>query len=499
MVRNTAERASVTATFDIQALPGLKKFLRKNDLEDGDDCILRRVMNADGRSRAFCNAQPVPVLLLKQIGEFLVDIHGQHAHHSLLRRPVMRAVLDEYGKTGKALASVAAAYDAWRSLVRRREELTQGADDVPSRIDLLRFQVDEISALGLSEDSLATLSAEHRRVAHAARLIEACELAADTAFSTDGSALDSTVRAAARLRSVVDIDPRIEAVAELLDSAAINLEEAERELAHVRDDAETDPVRLQEIERELQTIQDLARKHRCEAGDLPARLVAIEDELNGLVNREGELATVDAGITAALADYDKAARELSKARTRAAKKMNGEITTRLRELGIPHGAFSVDLATTDSGPGPYGSEEVEFLVTANPDQPLAPLRKVASGGELSRVSLAIQVASTGTSGVPVLVFDEVDTGIGGPTADVVSRYLGELAEHRQILCITHLPQVASAGDHHLSIGKIVAGGITETTVHDLDPDERVEEIARMLGGQKITQKAREHARELLTH
>ncbi|MGR9091453.1 MAG: DNA repair protein RecN [Gammaproteobacteria bacterium] len=499
MVRSTAERASVTATFDIRAIPALKTFLGTNDLEDGDDCILRRVMSADGRSRAFCNAQPVPVQLLKQIGEFLVDIHGQHAHHSLLRRAVMRAVLDEYAKAGKAVANVATAYEAWRQLVRRREELTHGADDVPSRIDLLRFQAEEISALELTEDSLATLTAEHRRVAHAARLTEACEQASEAAFGTDGSAFDSTVRAAALLRAVADIDPRIEAVAELLDTAAINLEEAERELAHVRDDMETDPVRLQEIDHELQTIQDLARKHRCEARAIPARLVAIEEELSGLVNREEELATLDGAIAAALADYDKAAHELSKARARAAKKMNGEITTRLRELGIPHGSFNVDLARSAGGPGPHGADEVDFLVTANPDQPLAPLRKVASGGELSRVSLAIQVATTGTSGVPVLVFDEVDTGIGGPTADVVSRYLGELASHRQILCITHLPQVASAGDHHLSIGKIVAGGITQTTVRDLDPDERVEEVARMLGGQKITQKAREHARELLTH
>lgn len=499
MVRNSAERASVTATFEIHAIPALKAFLRANDLEDGDDCILRRVMNADGRSRAFCNAQPVPVQLLKQIGEFLVDIHGQHAHHSLLRRPVMRAVLDEYGKAGKVAANVDTAYDAWRRLVRRREELTHGADDVPSRIDLLRFQAEEIAALELSEDSLAALTAEHRRVAHAARLIEACERASEAAFSADGSALDSTVRAATLLRAVTEIDPRIETVAELLDTAAINLEEAERELTHLRDAMETDPIRLQEIDRELQTIQDLARKHRCEARDIPARLRAIEEELSTLVNREGELATLDDAIASALTEYDQAAAELRKLRKRAAKKMNNEITTRLRELGIPHGAFSVDLAPATGGPGPHGIDEVDFLVTANPDQPLAPLRKVASGGELSRVSLAIQVATTGTSGIPILVFDEVDTGIGGPTADVVSRYLGELARHRQILCITHLPQVASAGDHHLSIGKIVAGGITQTTVRDLDPDERVEEIARMLGGQKVTQKAREHARELLTH
>jgi len=499
MVRSTADRASVSALFDISDNAPLRAFLGENDLENDGECILRRVMNADGRSRAFCNAAPVPVQLLKQIGEFLVDIHGQHAHHSLLRRPVMRELVDEFGRTEKLGTKVADACHTWRGLNQRLSELSNGADDVPSRIDLLKFQAEEIATLELSRESLAALEAEHRRIGHAARLIEACETADVAAFGADGSALDSVVKAAAGLREVSDIDPGLDAVTELLDQAAINLEEAERELNGARGAIDSDPQRLNELDRQLQAIQDLARKHRCEAGDLPTRLESVEDELRELENREGEIAQLTGAIDQARTAYDEAAGALHRARVKAAKKMKREITARLRELGIPHGEFAVAVETTDTGPSVHGADEIDFLVTANPDQPLAPLRKVASGGELSRVSLAIQVATTGSSGIPVLVFDEVDTGIGGPTADVVSRYLGELAERRQILCITHLPQVASAGHHHLSIGKIVASGITETTIRDLDPEERIEEIARMLGGQKITQKAREHARELLTH
>lgn len=499
MVRTSAERASVSAAFDISTNEPLKAFLRGNELADDAECILRRVLNADGGSRAFCNASPIPVQLLKQIGEFLVDIHGQHAHHSLLRRPVMRDLLDEFGRCGELAENVAAAYQLWRKLSRDIELLTEGTVDVASRIDLLMFQADEIDALDLTAESLAALEAEHRRIAHAARIIESCDSAAAIVFDTDGGALDATAKALNRLRTVSGLDDGIAAVIELLEQAAINLDEAEHELDRVRSNIEIDPQRLLEIERLLQTIQDLARKHRCDAQDLPQRREAIQAELERLSNRETEIERLNRALEDALKDYSKAADALHKRRLGAAKKMDIEITRRLRELGITHGEFSVAVSRTDHPPSVHGDDEIDFLVTANPDQPLKPLKKVASGGELSRVSLAIQVATTGTSGIPVLVFDEVDTGIGGPTAAVVSQYLSALAARRQILCITHLAQVASAGDHHLSIGKMVAGGVTETTIRNLGKDERIEEIARMLGGQRITEKALEHARELLMH
>jgi DNA repair protein RecN (Recombination protein N) len=415
-----------------------------------------------------------------------------------LRRTVQRELLDEFGRCDKQTSAVAEAYREWREVGRQLESLSDGADDVPSRIDLLRFQADEIERLDITRESLSILEAEHRRVAHAARLLEGCDAAAAHAFGHEGSALSSTVKAATVLNELSAIDNTIPALVELLDQAMINLEEAERELTRIRASIDTDPRRLQEIDSQLQSIQDIARKHRCDASDIPDRLVQIRMELEELSNREEKIQQLNKALAVASEAYGTAAGELHRSRVRAAKKMDGDISRRLRELGIAHGEFNVRVEHNARVPSVHGDDDIEFLVTANPDLPLKPLKKVASGGELSRISLAIQVATTGSSGIPVLVFDEVDTGVGGATAEIVAQYLNALAEQRQILCITHLPQVASAGDHHLSIGKIVAGGITETTVRCLDAEERIEEIARMLGGKRITEKAREHARELLT-
>lgn len=497
LIRVSADRATVSATFDITANAALKAFLRDNELEDGSACILRRVLGHDGRSRAFCNASPIPVQLLRQIGEFLVDIQGQHAHQSLLRRPIQRDLLDAFGHCGEQVATVAKAHREWHDIAQRRDNLSGGAEDVVSRIDLLGFQVAEIAALDITTEGLIALEAEHRRIAHAERLLEGSSAAAEHAFAADGGALSGTIKAAGLLRELTQIDAALVGVVELLDQSVINLEEAERELSRLRSTLDTDPSRLQQIDDELQTIHDIARKHRCDPVDLPRRLDAIKAELDDLSNREETIAQLNSALAVAASAYRSAAVRLHRSRVVAAKKMNRDISGRLRELGIPHGEFAVHLESNDAQPSRHGDDDIEFLVTANPDHPLRPLKKVASGGELSRIALAIQVAVTRDSDIPVLVFDEVDSGVGGATAEVVSQYLAALAKRRQILCITHLPQVASAGDHHLSIAKIVARGITETTIRTLVAEERIDEIARMLGGRQITDKARDHARELL--
>ncbi|MFP6782014.1 MAG: DNA repair protein RecN [Gammaproteobacteria bacterium] len=499
MVRNDADRASVSATFDVGSNGTLQEFLRENQLENGPECILRRVMGVDGRTRAFCNTTPVPVQLLKQIGNLLVDIHGQHAHQSLLRRPVQRELLDEYGQCAGALHKVEAAFNNWRKITETLKGLTNGAEDVPSRIDLLRFQTEEIEKLQLTAQSLGALESEHRRIGNSAKLIEGCEFAARYAFADETSALSGTIKAADALRELADIDPDLSAIVDLLDQSVINLEEAEREFSRFRTNIDSDPRRLEEIDQQLQQIQDIARKHRCDPNEIPDRLREIKAELDELNGRESQIEQAQAERAEAIGVYSQACALLHKARTKAAKKMAIEITQRLTELGIPHAKFTIAIEQTGGAPSAHGDDDIEFLVTANPDQPVKPLRKVASGGELSRISLAIQVATSGNSGIPVMVFDEVDTGVGGATADVVSQYLGELARHRQILCITHLPQVASSGSHHYFIGKLVERGVTQTTIQNLTNDERIEEVARMLGGQKVTKKAREHARELLTH
>jgi DNA repair protein RecN (Recombination protein N) len=499
MVRNAAERASVSATFDVAANETVQEFLRENHLENGTECILRRVMGADGRTRAFCNTTPVPVQLLKQIGNLLVDIHGQHAHQSLLRRPIQRQLLDEFGQCASAARKVENAYNRWREITEALKKLTNGAHDVPSRIDLLRFQADEIEKLQISAKSLAALEAEHRRIGNAAKLIEGCENAARYAFDNDASALNGAIKAADALRELGKSDGDLGAVVELLDQSVINLEEADREFSRFRDSIDTDPRRLEEIDQQLQQIQDIARKHRCDPAEIPNRLTEIRAEFDELSGRESQIEQAELELKSALDVYTGACSQLHKVRTKAAKKMAGEITQRLTELGIPHAKFAIAIEQSGGAPTAHGDDDIEFLVTANPDQPVKPLRKVASGGELSRISLAIQVATSGNSGIPVMVFDEVDTGVGGATADVVSQYLDELATHRQILCITHLPQVASSGSHHYFIGKLVVGGVTQTTIQNLTAEQRIEEIARMLGGQKVTKKARDHARELLTH
>tara|TARA_Y100000588_G_scaffold129908_1_gene142322 strand:+ start:1330 stop:2988 length:1659 start_codon:yes stop_codon:yes gene_type:complete len=497
MVRTSADRASVSATFDIASNRDLKAFLRSNDLEDNDECLLRRVMTPDGRSRAFCNASPIPVQLLKQIGEFLVDIHGQHAHQSLLRGSIQRSLLDEFGRCNTYLHAVEQAYYRWHNIGQQLDELSHRGEDVPRRIDLLQFQAKEIEALNITVENLAELEAEHRYIAHAARLLEGYDSAEKYAFNTEGGALKGVIKAAGTLRDLISIDAGLTCVVELLEQAAINLEEADHEFNRLRANIEADPKRLQEIDNQLAAIHDIARKHRCEPKEIPERLKAIRAELEDLDNREEQIRQLNSELDLALNTYTEAAKDLHKHRFLAAKKMDNEITKHLRDLGIPHGNFSVSVEPIGGTPSPHGDDEIIFLVTANPDLPIKPLKKVASGGELSRISLAIQVATTGSSGIPVLVFDEVDTGVSGATAEVVSEYLQHLGDKRQILCITHLPQVASAGDQHFSIGKTVTDGITETTITALEPGQRIEEVARMLGGQRVTDKAREHARELL--
>ena len=499
MVRSGAHKASISACFDITGNNALFNLLRDNAIVDGDECLLRRVLNADGGSRAFCNVTPVSAQLLRRIGELLVDIHGQHAHQSLLRPAIQRQILDEFGGLDKFTAAVRERYNHWTAIAQQIARLDAIATDIPSRIDLLRFQVTELSALDLSADALAKLETEHRRAAHAARLAEAFTMATAAAFSSEHSASSATLAAAEHLRAFSDIDPKIATVVGLLEQAAIHLGEAEDELSRLADELEVDPARLQAIEHELQTIHDIARKHRVAAAGLPQRLDEMQNELEQLTARDADLTGLEAELAAARSAYETAAEALHAARRRVAQRMSRDITERLPALGLKHGKFLVEVEQRSSEPSPLGLDEVAFLVTTNPDQAARPLNKVASGGELSRISLAIQVASSGESGTPVLVFDEVDAGIGGPTADVVSRYLCSLATRQQVLCITHLPQVAAAGDEHLTISKRVERGTTQTSVTHLSQAERVDEIARMLGGQKITDAARDHARELLDY
>ncbi|MBI4693778.1 MAG: DNA repair protein RecN [Gammaproteobacteria bacterium] len=498
MVRAGAERATVSATFDPDA-PALRALLEEHGLPLEDECILRRTIAADGRSRAFCNGTPVPLALLKEIGDQLVDIHGQHAHQSLLRRAVQRTLLDEYGKLGGLAARVRAAWQTWQDAHRERAELLAGIGDIANRADFLRFQLDELETLGIARDELAELDQEHRRLAHASRLLGGCTEIAERIFDGERSLFRQIANARTRLRELAALDAALNPLGELFEQAVINLEEAERELDHYRDGLELDPMRLEKVEARLQALHDAARKHHCEPEALPEVFERLNAELAALGSREARVLELEAALAEADAEYRRLATELSAGRATSAQAMGKAISRRMRELGMPHGRFEVGLsAAVDELPTPHGRDEVDFLVTANPDQPARPLRKVASGGELSRISLAIQVETAGISGVPVLVYDEVDSGIGGRTADVVGSHLRALATQRQVLCITHLAQVAAAGHQHLTVGKFVTKGVTGAIVRRVEAEDRVEEIARMLGGERMTERALAHAREMLS-
>ncbi|MGR8948647.1 MAG: DNA repair protein RecN [Gammaproteobacteria bacterium] len=499
MVRSGCEKASVTACVDISGLEDLRTLFEDNELDFQGECILRRVVNADGRSRAYCNATPIPVQLLKQIGEHLVDIHAQHAQQSLLRKVTQTHLLDGFGKLEEEVKQVAASAREYLALRAEQNTLLGGVDNVASRIDFLRYQLDEIEQFDITTDALKKLDLEHRRIANGAKMIDSCERALLAVAESPENARHLVAQAATTIKEISSFDSQLDSVVEALEQALINIEEASRELAHFQQALEVDPIRLEQLEQRMQGIQDLARKHQCKAEDLPDKHRQIATELDGLINREDRINQINQQLEAALETYKKRALKLSNRRAKAALALNKEVTERIRELGIPHGEFMVSIEhDATKQPSANGSDDIEFLVTANPDQDLKPIRKVASGGELSRISLAIQVATSRSSAIPTLVFDEVDTGIGGPTAAIVSRYLRMLAEQRQILSITHLAQVASAGDHHLFVGKHVAKGATETMLTLLNREQRVEEVARMLGGERVTDNSLAHARELLS-
>ena len=499
MVRSGCDKASVTASVDISQLPKLHQLFDENELDYQDECLLRRVVNADGRSRAYCNTTPIPIQLLKQIGEQIVDIHAQHAQQSLLRLPTQLSLLDGFGKHHKELDAVARAARDWQSLREQLEALQGGVDNVASRIDFLRYQLSEIEQLDISNDTLQELDTEHRRIANGAKMIESCELALRAIAESPDNARQLLNDAIAAVSNIIEFDSQLSSISQALEQALINIEEASRELAYFQQTLDVDPMRLEQLERRLQALQDLARKHQCKPEELPEKFAALATELDSLSNREERIGELQNQLEISLSSYREKALKLHKKRRKAAAALSEEVTERIRELGIPHGRFAVELShRSEKSPNVSGADELEFVVSANPDQDLKPIRKVASGGELSRISLAIQVATSQSSEIPTLVFDEVDTGIGGPTAATVSRYLRTLAKDRQILSITHLAQVASAGDHHLFVGKHVSKGTTETVLTVLDSKQREQEIARMLGGEKVTDNSLAHARELLS-
>ncbi len=497
-VRPGAERAEINAEFDTADHPAVAEWLADNDLDADGDCSLRRVVGADGRSRGYINGRKSPLTLLRELGEQLVDIHGQHEHQSLLRRDAQRVLLDGFGGCDDALAAVEETWREWRDTRARLERLGSSGEDRAERLELLRYQVEELDQLGLSTEDIEHTDAEQRRLANAGQLIEGCQQALTLLYDDDRSAHGLLTGANDAIESLAGHDERLGSAVEMIANALIQCDEAATALRAYAADAELDPDRLAEVEERLSTIHDLARKHRVEPTELPALAERLRAELDELEHADERAAEVEREVEALEGTWRERAQALHEARERAGQILAEQVTAAMQELGMAGGAFDCAIRARDDGrPGPTGFDEVEFRVTANPGQPLAPLKRVASGGELSRISLAIQMIGSGRAGIPTQIFDEVDAGIGGGVAAVVGDRLRALGAHRQVLCVTHLAQVAASAHHHLQVSKSADSDETRARLQALATEERIEEIARMLGGRRITDQSRAHARELL--
>jgi DNA repair protein RecN (Recombination protein N) len=499
VVRANAERAEITATFDLMRSPReLKQWLEEQSIATDGELSVRRVVATDGRSRAYLNGQAVPVQLLRELGNILIDIHGQHEFQSLTRSAAQRELLDDFGRHEALVGQVGISHRVWNGLLNRMLELEGKARDRDARLDLLRYQVRELEALQLHDGEVAQLNEERARLANRGRLGEAAQTALMQLYDgEEGSAHASVSRAMQALRNLAAVDAKLGTVLPLVDEAAIQIREAANQLRHYLDALDMDTARQDQVERRLAAIEELARKHRISPEELPRRMTQLKTELIEVERADSDLTQLRKEQATALDGYRTLAAQLTARRATAGRALAKDITARMQTLGMAGGRFQVEITPlTTTEPAPHGVDQIEFRVTANPGQPLRPLAKVASGGELSRLSLAVQVSCAARE-TRCMVFDEVDSGIGGAVAEIVGRELHALAERSQVLCVTHLPQVAAQGHNHLRVAKLTDGKTTRTTLTALSPDDRVEEIARMLGGVEITTKAREHAKEML--
>jgi DNA repair protein RecN (Recombination protein N) len=499
VIRQGSARAEITASFTVSGNAPALEWLREQEIEHEGECTLRRVLTVDGRSRAWINGQSMPVQSLRQLGETLLDVHGQMEYQSLVRRAAQRELLDRHGKHEQLLAEVTDAWRALSALRTQRDQAHASSQDRAARLELLEYHVRELETLDLKADEVAELAAERLRLSQSGRLASGLrEIITLLREAEDINAERTLSRALNTARTLASIDPRLNQLSTLMEEAFIAAHEAAEEASRRESALDADPARQEWVESRLAAIEGLARKHRVEPSALAGLLVELRHELESLRALEISAGELDAQIEAAERTYGNACARLTRARRASAKALSERVTALMQQLGMSGGKFVIDinaLALADAGP--HGADEVEFLVTTNAGLAPKPLAKVASGGELSRISLAIQVAALETDVQPVLVFDEVDAGVGGAVAEIVGQQLRTLGERAQVLCVTHLPQVASQAHAQIRAVKLSDGKTTRTVLHPLSPEERVEEIARMLGGREITEKARAHAAEML--
>ncbi|MGM0536791.1 MAG: DNA repair protein RecN [Pseudomonadota bacterium] len=495
-VRHGRERADLSARFDIQALPAARAWLEARELPT-DDCLLRRVVTRGGRSKAWINGQPATVADLRALGEHLIEVHGQHAHQALLREETHLRLLDDFAGHREQVAAMRQAFHDWQTARRRLERLAEDGDEIRARRQLLRYQVEELDQLALAEEELKGLEEEQETLAHAEERLREAQFAAECCDGDEGGALSLLNQAIQHLSALPGSERgSLADTLTMLGDARIQVEEASRELGHFASSVELDPERLAWVEARLGEVHRIARKHHVPPEELLALHRRLADELAGLEGGDGDLDALSAEVEALKGHWHAQASRVSRTRRLAAQRLGQAVQEQLAFLAMDKATFEVELAPRDT-PAAEGLEVARMLISANPGQPARPLARVASGGELSRISLAIQVVAARHSTIASLIFDEVDVGVSGATAEIVGQLLRRLGENGQVMTVTHLPQVAAQAHHHLHIEKQAGEASTQTHMALLDDAGRIGELARMLGGVSLSDRTLAHAREML--
>lgn len=499
IIKHDKDRSDISIEFSIKENPAAIAFLSENELDDAQNCLIRRTIHKDGRSKSYVNDVPTTLQTLRELGNLLINIHGQHEFQTLLKREQQLYLLDTFSHHDDLTISVKKTYDDWLHIKKELVDLTQKMSNILERQEFLQFQLKELNLLNLQPGEIETINQEHAQLANADTLLSNCQIALNALSENENvSGSQLLYQAYQAISQIEQYDARLKNTSELINNAMIHAEEAATDLRHYLDRVELNPDRLNYIEERLAKIHTLSKKHHVLPEELVSLQTQMKEELDKLENRDEYLETLKINLAQKEKDYFEVAKKLSKSRQSSAKKLEKMVTDNMQQLGMKGGKFSVAFESrTENTPHPTGQEKITFLVSANPGQPLQPLSKVASGGELSRISLAIQVITAKHSNTPTLIFDEVDAGIGGSIAEIVGRLLKELGESTQTLCITHLPQVAAKGHHHLNVTKCHKDNSTTMQIVYLENDNRVNEIARMSGGIKITEQTIAHAREML--
>ncbi|MEZ8043339.1 DNA repair protein RecN [Vibrio sp. 10N.222.54.F12] len=498
MVRQGEEKTEVSAAFLLENNLHATRWLEDNELLDGGECILRRTISKEGRSRAFINGSPVPLSQLKSLGQLLINIHGQHAHHQLMKSDYQMAMLDQYAGHLNLLKSTRNAYQAWRQADNHLKELRENSQQNQAQKQLLEYQIKELNELSIGEEEYEDLEQEHKRLSNSGELATTCQQAIELIYEGEEvNALGILQSANNSLIQLAELDERLAELPNLLSEAIIQIEETNNELRTYLDSIDVDPGRMAYVEERFSKVMSMSRKHHVLPEELYKHHQDLLQQVEALDCSDEKLEELANEVENQYQSFVAKSEKLHKSRTRYAKELNKLITQSMHELSMEKAQFAIEVNNTNTHSSPLGMDNVTFIVSTNPGQPMQPIAKVASGGELSRISLAIQVITAQKVDTPSLIFDEVDVGISGPTAAVVGKMLRKLGESTQVMCVTHLPQVAGCGHQQLFVAKNTKSGKTETQMHTLDEQQRVSELARLLGGSQITESTLANAKELL--